>query len=158
MFGKTLHPRRLFDAGRLALGPDSRLTGSFDLLHELKAAARESDLTPAELLRLVTVFAARVLRRPDVGGLAPSQRADLVVIPDPGGDPYSALLATDRAGLAAVVREGTPAVAEPHLARLFELAGITPRSARLDGRPKLVGPALLSVRESVDLEQGLVPS
>src|SRR5262249_41594835 len=54
MLGRTLNPRRLFDAGRLALGSDSRLTGARDMLDELRVAAAHSDLAPRELLRLAT--------------------------------------------------------------------------------------------------------
>ena len=54
MLGRTLDPRALADAGRLALGTDSRLTGSRDLLDELRVAAAEQRPAAAELLRLVT--------------------------------------------------------------------------------------------------------
>jgi cytosine/adenosine deaminase-related metal-dependent hydrolase len=47
ILGRTLDPRRRVDAGRLALGTDSRLSGSRDLLDELRAARDASDLTPS---------------------------------------------------------------------------------------------------------------
>src|SRR5439155_14671578 len=75
MLGRTLDPRRLFDAGRLALGSDSRLSGARDLLDELQVAAAHSDLTPRELLRLVSSAARGILRLPEVGGLDAGQRA-----------------------------------------------------------------------------------
>src|SRR5262249_53998220 len=53
MLGHSLDPRRLAAAGRLALGTDSRLTGSRDMLEELRTAARQSDLSHRELVRLV---------------------------------------------------------------------------------------------------------
>src|SRR5262245_39125546 len=80
LFGSTLDPRRLFDAGRLALGSDSRLTGSLDLLEEATVAAANSDLSPSELLRLMTVDAANVLRLHGRGALDIGCRADCVVI------------------------------------------------------------------------------
>src|SRR6266545_565940 len=49
MLGRTLDPRRLFDAGRLALGSDSRISANRDLLDELRVAAAQSDLGPADL-------------------------------------------------------------------------------------------------------------
>src|SRR6202035_2097726 len=66
LLGQTISPRRLralFDAGCLALGTDSRLTGARDLLAELEVAAAHSDFSPRELLQLVTGH-ARSLRRP----------------------------------------------------------------------------------------------
>ena len=87
LLGATLAPRRLFEAGRLALGTDSRLSGARDLLDELGGAAARGELAPAELLRLVTADAARLLAMPEAGGLAPGQRADAVIVRDDGGDP-----------------------------------------------------------------------
>ncbi len=90
--GRTLAPavvRRLFDAGRLALGTDSRFTGSRDLIEELKVARASSDLLPRELLALVTTHGADVLRLPDGG-------TGFFAIADGGGDPYEALLSASR--------------------------------------------------------------
>jgi cytosine/adenosine deaminase-related metal-dependent hydrolase len=98
MLGRTLCPRRLFAAGRLAIGSDSRISGSHDLLHELRIAAQHSDLAPAELLRAVTADASRVLAMPDVGDLKPGQRADLLIVRADRGDPYQAPILISRAG------------------------------------------------------------
>lgn len=138
ILGRTLNPRRLFAAGQLALGSDSRLSGARDLLAELKVAATQSDLTPRELLQLVTSCAARVLRAPLVGGLEPAQYADLLVLRDRGGDPYAQLLAASRADLRAVVRDGRPAVADPDFAAWFAACGLEVRSVKLDGDAKLL--------------------
>ena len=137
MLGGTLSPRRLFDAGRLALGTDSRLTGGFDMLAELKSAGVSSDLSPRELLRLATTDGARVLGLAGAGTLEPGAPADFVVMADEGGDPHEALLATSRADLAAVLRAGEVQVAELRVARKFQggRAGLIP--IRLDGRPKV---------------------
>jgi cytosine/adenosine deaminase-related metal-dependent hydrolase len=153
--GVTLAPRRLADAGRLALGTDSRFTGSRDLLAEMKVAAAESDLAPREIVRLVTGDAACLLRRPDLGGLSPGQRADFLVLPDPGGDPWEALLRASRADLAAVVRGGMPRVVDPALAEWLGRTGVRFSAVRLDGRPKALASALLSVPGAVTLEPGL---
>lgn len=153
--GATLVPRPLVDAGRLALGTDSRFTGSRDLLAEMKVAAAQSDLTPREIVRIVTGDAARLLRRPDLGGFSPGQRADFVVLPDPGGDPWEALLRASRADLAAVVRGGRPRVVDPALAEWLDRSGVPFSCVRLDGRPKVLASALLSVPGAVTLEPGL---
>jgi len=155
LFGATLAPRRLFDAGRLALGTDARLSGARDLLDELRVAAAHGDLTPAELLRVCTVDGARLLRMPDVGALAPGLRADLVVVRDDGGDPHARLLACRRADLRAVVRDGRPAVADPDLAGWFAAAGVEAVPVTLDGRPKLLARELARP-EVLALEPGLV--
>jgi cytosine/adenosine deaminase-related metal-dependent hydrolase len=155
ILGQTLAPRRLFVVGRLALGTDARLSGARDLLDELRVAAAQSDLSPSELLRLVTADAARVLFMPEVGGLAPGQRANLLIMRDDGGDdPAAQLLARRRADLRAVVRDGKPAIADPDLAWWFAAAGVETVPVMLDGRRKLLARAL-APPEAVALEPGL---
>lgn len=156
MFGRTLDPALLAANGALALGTDSRLTGAFDLLSELRTAAAHGALSAPDVLRLATSSAARLLRVPGAGGLAPSQRADLVVLCDPGGDPSSALLTATRADLRAVIRRGAPVLADPDFAGWFEAAGVPVVAIRLDGHPKLCAASALRLREAVALEPGLV--
>jgi cytosine/adenosine deaminase-related metal-dependent hydrolase len=138
LLGTTLPPRRLYDAGRLALGTDARLSGARDLLDELRGAATASDLTASELLRLATADGARVLAMPEVGDLGPGQRADALVVRDDGGDPAARLCGCRRVDLRAVVRDGKPAVADPDLAGWFAAAGVATVAVTLDGRPKLL--------------------
>ena len=153
MFGRTRDPRRLFDAGRLALGSDSRLTGSRDLLDELRVAAANSDLSSRELLRLVTEDASRVLRLPECGGLNEGQNADCVIVRD-DGDPFDALLRTTRSSIRAVVRNGMPVVADPDYLGWFEQCGIAVVGIQLDGRPKLVARTLM-LTDAAAMEAGL---
>jgi len=137
LLGRTLAPRPLLAAGRLALGSDSRLAGSFDLLEDLRLAARYGACTPQELLRLVTAAGSSLLRLPEVGGLAVGQRADLLILKDTGMPPYDTLLAQRRADIRAVVRDGLPVIADPDFAEWFAVCGIETAAIRLDGRPKL---------------------
>ncbi len=157
LLGATLAPRRLFEAGRLALGTDSRLSGARDLLDELAGAAARGELTAAELVRLATADAARMLRMPDVGGLAPGQRADAVILRDDGRDPAARLVAARRAELRAVVRDGRPAIGDPDLAGWFAAAGVEVVSVTLDGQPKLLARAYAR-KDAVALEPGLALS
>lgn len=154
MLGRTLRPRALLDAGRLALGTDSRLTGARDLLDELRVARAHGDATPAELLRLVTADASRALRLPSRGGLAPGQHADCVILRDDGGDPREALLRAARTDLRAVVRDGVPLVADPDFADWFARCGVDVVPVRLDGRPKLAARHVVPP-DVVALEPGL---
>ena len=162
LLGATLAPRRLFEAGRLALGTDSRLSGGRDLLDELVGAAARGDLAPAELLRLVTIDAARLLAMPEVGSLAPGNRADAVIVreqrdqhsDDESHDPAARLTSCRRAELRAVVRDGRPAIGDPDLAGWFAAAGVEVVPVTLDGRPKLLARALAR-RDAIALEPGL---
>jgi cytosine/adenosine deaminase-related metal-dependent hydrolase len=154
VLGATPAPGRLLATGRLALGTDSRLSGSRDLLEELRAAREASGLPASSLLRLVTGDAAGVLGLSAAGRLEPGAPADLVVVPDGGGDPAASLIEATRSGLLAVVLGGAPRVAAPELLSWLEAAGAEPRRARLDGVPKVVD-ARLFAPEAAALEPGL---
>ena len=155
LFGRNLDPRPLFEAGCLALGTDARLTGARDLLDELRLAATKSDLRPSELLQLVTTCGSRLLRMPEVGGLAAGQAADLLILGYSGGDPMQALLELRRADIRAVVRAGKPAIADPDFADWFAYCQVETVPIRLDGRRKLCAVALLGPPGCAALEPGL---
>jgi cytosine/adenosine deaminase-related metal-dependent hydrolase len=152
MLGRTLDPRRLSAARRLALGTDSRLSGSWDLLDELRVAAGHSDLSPQELLRLVTSDSARILRLPDPK-LEPECVGDCLIL-HATHDPYETLLAARRADIRAVVRGGVPMIADPDFAEWFACCGVATRGVTLDGRPKLMA-AFLARPDVIALEDGL---
>ena len=142
LLGRTLDPRRLHAAGRLALGSDSRLSGARDLLEELRGVIDRCGLTPRQLLGLVTADAARVLRMHWCGHLANGAHADLVIVADQGGDEAHSLVGLDRSRIRAVMREGLPRIADPDFAEWFEAAGVDAVPVVLDGRPKLLAKAL----------------
>src|SRR5439155_18743090 len=137
------------------LGSDSGLTGGPDRLDELWVAAAHSDLMPAELLRLVTCHASRVLALPEGGGLAPGQHADLLIVRAGGDDPYQALLGLRRSDIRAVVRGGAPAVADLDFAEWFAVCGVPTARVTLDGHPKLIALAMLGPPGAAALEPGL---
>ncbi|AIF46964.1 amidohydrolase family protein [Dyella japonica] len=157
LLGRTLRPGRLADAGHLALGTDSRLSGSRDLLEELRRVAAGDELPPQQWLGLVTDDAARLLRLPRHGHLQVGAHADLVIVADRGGDPLRSLVGIERRQLRAVVRDGLPRIADPDFADWFEAAGVEAVPVTLDGRPKLLAKALAEPAV-IALEPGLVLS
>jgi len=159
MLGVTLDPRAWdvpgeCEVGRLGLGTDSRLTGSRDLLDELRVAAETGNLEPIEAARLTTADAARVLRLDHAGRLEHGSPADLLVI-RAGQDPCKTLLEARRSDVRAVALGGRPVIADPDLESWFHGFGIKPKNVRLDGRLKLMDPASLGPPEAADLEPGL---
>jgi len=154
LLGRSLDPRRLCAAGRLALGTDSRLSGARDLLDEMRGIAARGELEPARLLALVTRQAARILRLPAGGSLAPGVPADLVIVQDRGGDERCGLVGIARSQLRAVVRHGVPRIADPDFAEWFEVAGMETVPVTLDGKPKLLARPLADAA-LVALEPGL---
>jgi cytosine/adenosine deaminase-related metal-dependent hydrolase len=161
LLGRTLDPCRLHAAGRLALGSDSRVSGARDLLEELRVAAAHGGLDSTALLQLVTARAAAVLRLLQHGSLAPGAPADLLIVADRGGVPADSLIGLGRAELRAVVRDGSPRIADPDFAGWFEAAGIETVRVTLDGRPKLLAkaladPALLALEPGLEIDNARV--
>jgi cytosine/adenosine deaminase-related metal-dependent hydrolase len=139
ILGRTLSPGRLrilFEAGCLALGTDSRLSGSRDLLRELRVAQQHSDFSDAELLELVTVRARRILRLPPASD-------DFIVIRSADLPADQALMRLERHQLRAVIRAGRPLITDPDLKHWFVRHGIRTRHISLDGQPKLCADAAL---------------
>lgn len=154
LLGRTLDPERLCEAGRLALGTDSRVSGMRDLLEELRGALHRHGLNARQLLGLVTRDAARILRLRSRGHLAAGAHADLVIVADTGCDEVRNLVGIERSRIRAVVRDGVPLIADPDFADWFDFAGVEPAAVMLDGRPKLLA-ALLADPDVIALEAGL---
>ena len=156
LLGRSLDPRRLFAAGRLALGSDSRLSGARDLLREMRGIAARGELSAKQLLELVTTRAARVLRLPSRGSLDPGVPADLVIVEDRGGDAERSLVDIERSQIRAVVRNGVPCIADIDFADWFAASGMEAVPVMLDGKPKLLArtlaePALVALEPGLEL-------
>lgn len=154
LLGRTLDPRRLHDAGCLALGSDSRLSGRRDLLDELSDAATHGELSHTQLLSLVTTEAARLFRLGLRGGLAAGAPADLVIVRDREGLAADSLVGLARSEIRAVVRDGVPRIADPDFAEWFVAAGVDAVPVQLDGHPKLMARSLVDTSVFA-LEPGL---
>lgn len=155
LLGKThFHPELL---GRMALGTGPRLTGSRDLLDEIKCAAAISRLPPHRLLNLVTRDAAALLILDDAGHIASGHPADLVVVACVEGDPYQALAGAYRADLRLVMARGLPRIADIDLEEVFRLTRTSTRHVWLDETPKLIAGELADRLLRTGLEEpGLV--
>jgi len=145
LFGRTIDPHLLAAQGRLALGSDSRISGSRDLLDELAAARGASALDEATLEALVTTRAAALLRLPDRGHLGVGALADLLVLPA-----GLALSQARRADVELVVVNGAVRLADPRLPNV-DTADLLP--VRLDGRPKLLRAELVAALRAEDVRE-----
>jgi cytosine/adenosine deaminase-related metal-dependent hydrolase len=155
LLGRTLDPRALAVAGRLALGTDSRLSGSTDLLDEMRAAARASTLDAATLYRLVSDDAAQVIGAPELGALAPGCRADAIVVESDASDPCEALLRATRRDVAMVVKDGRPIVAGERFRSALPVAAGDLVTLSVDGRATYCSRRVLGPRGAVGLEPGV---
>jgi amidohydrolase family protein len=138
LFGRTIRARAFLDASpeawsHLCLGSDSRVTGSRDLLDEMRAALAADAVTPAEVLRMVTTAAAHVLKLVDAGAIAVDQPADLLVIPGTHATAAESLVHARRADVLLVTIGGRPRVADRRLCGVFRARGLEPRPITVDG-------------------------
>jgi hypothetical protein len=128
----------------VCLGSDSRVTGSRDLLDELRAAANAASVTAHELLRMVTAAPAAILRLPDAGAIAAGAPADLVVIPRLHEDAAESLVAARRADVERVVIGGRQKVGTPRFTRAFAARGVASRPSAIDGTEHVIDASLAS--------------
>jgi cytosine/adenosine deaminase-related metal-dependent hydrolase len=150
LFGHTAEVSELVSRGRVALGTDSRFTGSRDLLCELAVAREAGGLDEASLESLVTHTAAGLLRLVDRGALRVGARADLLVLPE-----GMALSSATRADVRLVMLGGRALYADADYARM-----VTPpthwTAVRVDGRPKMLDNGLAAALSAASIgEPGL---
>jgi cytosine/adenosine deaminase-related metal-dependent hydrolase len=155
------HARRERAGVTLALGSDSRLTGSQDLLAELQVAHSLGPATGGsaeQLFHMVTRDAARLLRIDgQVGTIEPGKQADLLILEGDSALPYQALVGAQREAVRLVFVGGRPVYGVAGFIKLFHAWGRPFTSARLGSRPYLVAadPVQRSTRRVVhhDLER-----
>jgi cytosine/adenosine deaminase-related metal-dependent hydrolase/SAM-dependent methyltransferase len=92
LFGRTLSARMIESMSRVALGSDSPLTATGDLLDEVRFAHGDAQIHQETLYRLVTSQAAQLLRlREGQGSFRPGGVADIVAVRDRGRSPSETL-------------------------------------------------------------------
>ncbi len=137
LFGRTADVRQFDDAGRLAIGSDSRLSGEGDLLDEIRAAHATRQLTADSLFHAATDGGARVLRLAECGTLMPGCRADLCVLRRNHAEPLDTLVTARRGDVRMTMVAGRALLSDPELSAVFE----SPHNARaviVDGARKLM--------------------
>ncbi|MGK2962284.1 MAG: amidohydrolase family protein [Gemmatimonadaceae bacterium] len=116
LFGVTADLDAALDAGvEIALAPDWALTGSSNMLNELKVAARWNSehlggrLTNRQLVDMATSAAARAVGVQDeVGAIVPGLRADLLVVRGDINDALQAIIDADARDVELVMIGGVP--------------------------------------------------
>lgn len=159
LFGQTACVSELAQAGKLALGSDSRLSGEFDLLAELRIAHETGQLSPRDLFQLVTNRPARLLqlRTGGQGQIVEGGPADFVLLPPPSGtDPFAHLLSLARADLDLVMLAGKPVVGSPRMRPGFTATKTKAISVWVDQVEKLLAQHLAQrLQKSSVQEPGL---
>jgi cytosine/adenosine deaminase-related metal-dependent hydrolase len=151
----------LAEAGKLALGSDSRLSGEFDLLAELRVAHASNQLSPQCLFQLVTTNAARLLRlrAGGMGQVRVGGTADLVLLPPSGAgsaNSFSQLFGLNRSQVALVMLAGKPLIGSAQMQPVFEATRTKFARVSLDGTEKLMSQKLVArLKKSSVQEPGL---
>jgi cytosine/adenosine deaminase-related metal-dependent hydrolase len=151
LYGQTADLAFLTHAGiNITLGTDSSLSGELNLLEELRTARRhladrsgqlllEGRSTEQWLVEAVTTRAAYALMRQDrCGRIAPGYRADLLILPDRGQDPYATLIEARMTDIALLCRAGVPVYGDPCFESLFQAH--TPHYTQVDLCPTTSNP------------------
>lgn len=146
LFGGTAEVSELVSRGRVALGTDSRLSGSRDLLCELEVARETSALEEDTLESLVTHTAATLLRLPDRGALRIGFRADLMVLPE-----GLALSNATRADVRLVMLGGRALYADTDYARMIPTTHWAP--VHVDGRLKMLASELVAALSAATVHE-----
>jgi len=116
LYGKTANIEAALDAGvEIALAPDWAITGSSNMLDELKVAAKWNHehladrLTDRQLIEMVTSTPAHVAGVDDeVGAIEAGLRADILVINGDHDSPYRAVVNASVADVELVFIDGVP--------------------------------------------------
>jgi cytosine/adenosine deaminase-related metal-dependent hydrolase len=150
LLGETADCADLISTGRVALGSDSRLSGAGDLLDELAFARESRGVVEADLEKMVTSVAARLLGLPDRGELRAGALADCVILPR-----NLPLSTARRADLRCVMLGGGMRYGDEDLATIL-MPAERRVAVTVDGRPKIVDRTIAEfLRTSPLQERGL---
>ncbi len=159
MFGQTADVQTLAQAGKLALGSDSRLSGEFDFLAELRVAGQSNQLSPQCLFQTVTTSAARILRlqHGGMGQIRVGGVADLVLVSAPTSDNFTWLTNLRRTQLELVMLAGKPLVSSTRMQPVFEATRTKSTPVLVDRQEKLLSEKLaLRLKKSSVQEPGVI--
>ena len=141
LIGETMPVRQFLDSGdseNLALGSDSRLTGSRDLLEEMRKALDIGNVSAKEIFNMVTKNPVKLLRLHGAGKLSIGLPADLLIIPPKHADPFETLTACSRKDISLVTINGQPRYGSPQLSEVFTAFKTKTASIQVDGLVKLL--------------------
>lgn len=146
LYSQTANIPALLKAGvNVTLGTDSTMTGGLHLLDEVRIGRQSlrtqtgEDPSPRWLVQLMTTRAAYALMLDrQRGRIAAGYAADLLILPDSGLDPYTALIEAEPADITLLLRGGVPVYGDEDYLSLFEQFTPSFTPVLVSGKPKLV--------------------
>jgi cytosine/adenosine deaminase-related metal-dependent hydrolase len=160
MFNTTLDVKKLLDKGvNVSIGTDSPMSGGIHLLHEMRFdrayyLSHYGEAIPdKQLVRMVTMNAAKAFRLAGTGTIAEGNVADLVLFTKKG-DPYASIVDADLKDVRLVVIGGYPMYGDETFSPLFDSLGVEYQKIVLEGTPKIVVGDLLGVLKRISRAVG----
>ncbi len=161
MFNRTANVKMLLEKGiNVCIGTDSPMSGGENLLYEMrfdKALYRElydQDISDEQILKMVTVNAARAFRLHDHGKISKGYVADLVLFKNNGGSPVSSVVSSDLSDVLLVVINGKPLYGSAEYSDLFDAHGINYQSIVMQGEDRLIVGDLLGLLKRISRAVG----
>lgn len=156
LLGETIPAREFLDVAatpRLALGSDSRLTGSRDLLEEMQMAAGTGGVAARDIFQMVSETPANLFRLPVSGRLSIGFPADLLVIPYVHTDPFEALVTCSRKDILLVTINGQPHYGASQFSDFFDMLNVKTADIEVDGSKKLLAAIWANVLRDCSLTE-----
>lgn len=128
MFNRTARVKEVLEAGaNVSLGTDSPMSGSLNILEEMRFAKKifremySKDIDNKTLVKMATINPAKALRLDnDLGEIAIGKKAEFIALEDNGKDPYEQLVGAELEDIALIFYEGKPLYANIEFAELFK--------------------------------------
>lgn len=161
LYEKTTPVAAALERGiNVALGTDSAMTGSTNLLDELRRAAGLLEAStgtapePRLLFEMAVTNGARALRLPDRGAITEGLRADLLVLSTElsnkhASDPFAALLDARPGDIFLAVGNGRPLMGDVAMETLFTELGRPFDRVAMDGKQKIIRHGLKKLLETI---------
>ncbi|MBN2460202.1 MAG: amidohydrolase family protein [Candidatus Cloacimonetes bacterium] len=140
LIGRTIDIPACMEYGvNLVLGTDSTMSGSFNLLAELKIFHREyPQIAARDIYRFITENAARALMLPEPYGRLSETTSELLLLEPKDDDPFQNLLQVEIPDIALLVHKGTPIYGDAILLSGFKIKEDNYYFFSLSGRQKFV--------------------
>lgn len=145
----------------IAIGTDGAVSGSVNLLEDLRLLRKWSDeqfgsrLKPKDLVRMVTQVPAKLFRvDKKYGSIAAGKTANLLVFDDAKEDPFESFLALKPGDISMVIHNGALVYGEESMRRACMIDFANFSEVVVAGRPKLLYGRPLNILERVEAKLG----
>ena len=163
LYHKTMPIQSAFKHGiNVTLGTDSAMSGSTNLLNEMRFAAdyyqKEygESLSDRKLFEMVTVNSARAFKMEGRGMIAEKCAADLLILANKdAGDPYRALLEARPEDIYLLVRDGNPLFGAEELEPIFQEMEIATDKIIVNGTRKIICGGIRNLLDSIVAVTGI---